>query len=89
MASMKRFLLLFTSLLVAALVVYMISSKTEHGASKIPAMPSWKENTRAHSNNVTPASRQRLQNGKLLITVSSFAGADTGNSETGSVGATT
>ncbi|KAL9986834.1 hypothetical protein ACROYT_G001040 [Oculina patagonica] len=59
----KRFTLLFTSLLLTAVVVlYIISSKTENKASKILETPAWKGNDRIHSNNFTSTSRQKLEN---------------------------
>ncbi|XP_078375795.1 uncharacterized protein LOC144659237 [Oculina patagonica] len=59
----NAFTVLFTSLLLIAVVVlYIISSKTENKAFKITETPSWKENTRIHSNNVTPTLTQSLKN---------------------------
>ncbi|XP_078342568.1 uncharacterized protein LOC144628340 [Oculina patagonica] len=61
----KRFHLLFASLLVInVLVLYIISSKTENKASRIPEIPSFKENARIYSSIFTPTSTQRLKNEK-------------------------
>ena len=68
MATCTTFSLLFWSLLVTAvLALYIISSKTENEASKIPETRSWKENTHIYNNKFTPTSRQTLKNGKLLL----------------------
>ena len=67
MPLMARNSLLFCFLLAtAALVLYIISNKTENGASKIAQMLLWKETVSIDEREFTSTSTEKLKNGKFI-----------------------